>query len=69
MKRSKAAAFFWSIVLVAAICELFLAIQGGHGTTAILIYGALVLIVAYVVLATMPRKTVSRRKSVRKARR
>jgi membrane protein DedA with SNARE-associated domain len=68
MKRSKAGAFFWSIVLVAAIFELVLAIQGGHGTTAILIYGALVLIVAYVVLATLPRKTTSR-KSERRARR
>ncbi len=68
MKRSKPAAFFWSIVLVAAICELVLAIQGGHGTTAILIYGALVLTIAYVVLATMPRKITSR-KSARRARR
>ena len=68
MKRSKAAAFFWSIVLVAATFELVLAVQGGHGTTAILIYGALVLVIAYVVLATIPRKT-SSRKSVRRGRR
>ena len=68
MKRSKAAAFFWSIVLVAATFELVLAIQGRHGTAAISIYGALVLIIAYVVLATIPRKTTSR-KSVRRARR
>jgi len=68
MKRSKAAAFFWSIVLVAATFELVLAMQGGHGTTAILIYAALVLIIAYVVLATIPRKTTSR-KSVRRERR
>lgn len=68
MKRSKAAAFLWSIVLVAAIFELVLAMQGGHGTTAIVIYGALVLVIAYVVSATIPRKTTAR-KSGRRGRR
>ncbi len=65
MKRSKPAAFFWSVVLIAAIFELVLAVQGGHGGTAVAIYGALVLIIGYVVLATMPRRTHSRKRARR----